>query len=93
MSTPTRYSMEETAQRGDTMYERDIRPVVEEDNKGKVVAINIESGEWEMHDDLLVACDRLREKQPDAEIWCVRVGYPALRQMLSPRIVHREAVS
>jgi hypothetical protein len=36
-----RYSKEEFARRGDEIYERDIRPVVEAENKGKFVAIDI----------------------------------------------------
>ncbi len=34
-----RYSKEEFAQRGDALYETQIRPQVEEGNHGKIVAI------------------------------------------------------
>jgi len=43
-----RYPKEEFARRGNEIYERDIRPQVEADNKGKYVAIDIETGAWEM---------------------------------------------
>jgi len=39
-----RYSAEETARRGDAIYERDIRPHLEETHRGKVVAIDVDSG-------------------------------------------------
>jgi len=39
-----RYPKEELARRGNEIYERDIRPYVEADNRGKYVAIDIETG-------------------------------------------------
>jgi hypothetical protein len=80
-----RYPMEEFARRGEEIYDRDIRPKVEADNKGKVVAIDIETGEYELAEDELVATNRLYARCPDAQPWLVRVGYPALHQMRSPR--------
>jgi hypothetical protein len=41
-----RYSAEETAQRGDEIYERDIRAQLEETHHGKVVAIDIDRGAY-----------------------------------------------
>ena len=38
-----RYSAEETAQRGDAIYERDIRAKVEKTHRGKIVAIDVDS--------------------------------------------------
>jgi hypothetical protein len=69
-----RYSKEEFARRGDEIYQRDIKPVVEPDNIGKFVAIDIESGEWEMDANEMEAGDRLFERVPDAQTWMVRVG-------------------
>jgi len=75
-----RYSKEEFARRGNEIYERDIRPQVETDNKGKFVAIDIETGAWEMDADEMVARDRLFARVPDAQTWMVRVGYGYLRR-------------
>ena len=36
-----RYSKEEFAQRGELIYQKQIRPQVELENQGKIVAINI----------------------------------------------------
>ena len=69
-----RYSKEEFARRGDEIYERQIRPKVEPANKGKFVAIDIDSGEFELADDELCACDRLLVRRPDAQTWLIRVG-------------------
>jgi hypothetical protein len=76
-----RYSKEEFAQRGDEIYNRDIRPLVENtQNKGKFVAIDIETGLREMDADEILAGDRLVPRVPDAQTWMIRVGYGYLRR-------------
>ena len=60
-----RYSKEEFARRGNEIYERVIRPVVEAGNQGKFVAVDIETGEREMDSDALAACDQLIARIPD----------------------------
>ncbi len=69
-----RYTKEEFARRGDEIYEQQIRPKIEATNKGKFVAIDIDSGQFELADDELTACDRLLARFPDAQTWLVRVG-------------------
>jgi hypothetical protein len=76
-----RYSREEFARRGEELYARNIRAKVEAGNKGRIVAIDIESGEYEMGEDVLAATDRLLARLPDAQIWCVRVGHPAVHRI------------
>ncbi len=77
----SRHSAEETARRGDEIYEQQIRPIVEGGNRGKVVAIDIESGAYAVADNALSASRDLLDRLPDAEIWCVRVGSRALYRM------------
>jgi hypothetical protein len=77
MSSPfvkRRYSKEEFATRGDAIYENDVRPKLKLDDDGEFAAIDIESGMFEVHEDERVACDKLRGRIPDAQIWMVRVG-------------------
>ncbi len=69
-----RYTKEEHAQRGETMYERDIRPHIKPADEGKFVAIDIESGAFEVDRDELAASDRLLARVPAAQIWLRRVG-------------------
>jgi hypothetical protein len=73
-----RYSLEEHARRGEALYHQQIRPLVEAGNIGKIVAIDIETGSFEMDPNDKKACDRLFARCPDAQIWCVRIGYPAV---------------
>lgn len=76
-----RYPKEEFARRGNEIYNRDIRSLVDtEENKGKFVAIDIETGAWEMDADELATTDRLYARLPDAQPWMVQVGYGYLRK-------------
>jgi hypothetical protein len=69
-----RYSKEEFARRGDEIYESQVRPQIEEGNYGRIVAIDIETGAFEVADEILTATDRLFERIPDAQPWIVRIG-------------------
>jgi hypothetical protein len=73
-SVKRRYPKEEFARRGDEIYERVVKPHLKPGDKDKFVAIDIESEGFEMDEDELAACDRLRERLPDAQTWMVRVG-------------------
>ena len=79
MTTPTRRTAEETGRLGDQIYERDIRPQVERTHHGQIVAIDVDSGDYAIGDTGLAAAERLLAQAPDADIWCLRVGYGALR--------------
>ncbi|PSB56100.1 hypothetical protein [Chamaesiphon polymorphus] len=75
-----RYSKEEFARRGDEIYESQVRSQVEEGNRGKIVAIDIETRAFEIDPSEIVACNRLESRHPDAQIWLVRVGSRHVRR-------------
>ncbi len=75
-----RYSKEEFAQRGDLIYQTQIRPQVEANNRGKIVAIDIETGDFEVDVREIAACNKLEAYHPDAQIWIVRVGSRHVRR-------------
>ena len=79
VDAPTRRTAEETGRLGDEIYERDIRPEVEADHFGKVIAIDVDSGDYAVADTARSAARGLREQHPDAQVWLMRVGYPTLR--------------
>ena len=74
------YSKEEFARRGDEIYESTIRPQVEADNYGKIVAIDIETGTFAIGDDTLTASQKLLAKCPNAQTWVVRIGHRAVHR-------------
>jgi hypothetical protein len=54
-----KYSKEEFARRGDAIYDRDVAPNVKSGQKGRFVAIDIETGDFKIDPDEMTAFDRL----------------------------------
>lgn len=78
MSTnKVRYSGEEFSQRAAEVYDRDVRPALNAEDEGKFVAVDIESGAYEIDADDYAATERLLARQPRAQIWLARVGQDA----------------
>ena len=72
-------SGEEITRRGKELYENIIRNKVETpENIGKIISINIETGEYEIGEDLVVTSRQLQAKQADAPIWAERIGFDAV---------------
>lgn len=84
-----RYSKEEFARLGDEIYFSSVRSLVEAGNHGKIVAINIETGAWEMDINEVSASMRLEAQCPDAQIWFVKIGSSYVRRFGAGRI-HKE---
>jgi hypothetical protein len=76
-----RYSDEEFAQRGRALYDSQVRAHVEEGNQGKIVAIDIETGAFEVAHNSLTASDQLLARYPDAQIWFVKIGHRAVHRI------------
>ena len=62
---------------GKAMYE-EIRGELEAMQKGRVVIIDVKSGDYEVGDNDLEATLRMFERRPNALTWGERVGYPAM---------------
>jgi hypothetical protein len=69
-----RSSKEEFAKRGDAIFERDIRPHLKNESDDDFVAIDIQTGAFEVDASEMAACDRLRARVPDAQVWLRKVG-------------------
>ncbi len=72
----TNYTSTEVASRGDAIYRREIRAKVEPKHNGKFLVIDIETGEYEMNSDDLVATKRLLAKHPNAVVYGLQIGFP-----------------
>ena len=60
-------------------YENVIRAQVETpENIGKIISINVETGEYEIGEDLVVTSGKLQAKQANAIIWAERIGFDAV---------------
>jgi hypothetical protein len=70
-------SREELWQRGKALYEHDIRQKVEtEQNIGKMVIIDVETGDYEVGDAMgIESAHHLRTKHPKGQFFGMRIGY------------------
>ena len=73
-----RYSKEEMARQGQELYELGIRQQVEAGNEGKIVAIDIETEDFEVGETMVAATDPLFERHPNAQPWEIRIGHSAV---------------
>ena len=70
-----RYSSDEFTQLGQSLYEREVRPHIRKEDEGKFIAIDIETGSFEMDPDDYTATEKLLKKRPTSQIWLCRVGH------------------
>ena len=76
-ATHRRRPLDELARLGSEVYDRKIRPTLRPEDDLKYVAIDVETGEFEIDPDDYTAVMRLRTRLPEADIWLERVGWPA----------------
>jgi len=76
----------EVANRGTEMYQRLVKPRLRPEDKGRLVAIDVDTGAFEVADTMHAACRRLRERYPGARVWGVRAGYVAVHSFGGRRI-------
>lgn len=69
-----RYSSDEFARRGRELYESNVRDRTRDEDTGRFVAIEIETGMFEIDEDDLAATERLLQRRQDAQIWIERIG-------------------
>ena len=75
-----RYNQEEHARRGQDIYQQYVRPKIESGNFGKIVAIDVDTTDFEVAEDTLPAAERLLSRHPDAQIWFVRIGHAGVHR-------------
>ncbi len=65
----------ELAARGREIYER-LQQELDPTCRGKIVAIEVESGEYFLGDSVAEAARKARAKHPEKHFYFVRVGFP-----------------
>lgn len=71
-----RYPRGEFGSRGQEIFERKIAPLVKDEDPYKFVGIDIDTEDFEIDEDSMAATGRLIERNPDAQIFMRRVGFP-----------------
>ena len=74
-TTKPRRTLDELARLGGDIFDRQVKPKLRPEDDGKFVAIDVETGEFEIDVDDYTAVMRLRSRQPAADIWLLRAGY------------------
>jgi hypothetical protein len=86
MSTNTsQYSPEEFSAKGTQIYREHILPKLNRDDDGKIVAIDIETGEFELPDTTLAAAAKMFDRIPDARLWFERISAPGVHKFNAVR--------
>jgi hypothetical protein len=80
-----RRSPDEVARIGMEVYDRLIRPKLRPEDNDKLIAIDIDTGEYELGEHDRSAIDRLRARFPSADIYLGRVGHRATHRMRAVR--------
>ena len=76
MITYTKELGEDVAQRGKARYAESIRAEVETpENIGKMLIIDVDTGDYEMDTNGIDAALHLQAKRPDALLYGLRIGY------------------
>ncbi len=75
----SRFSSGEINRRGKEIYDKMLKSKVEtKENIGRLISIDIESGDSEIGDDPIATADRLFERHPGTALYGARIGYNAM---------------
>jgi hypothetical protein len=72
----TKHTLDELATLGRDIFDRQVRPTLRPEDDGKFVAVDVETGDYEIDADDYAAVSRLRTRKPAADVWLMRAGYP-----------------
>jgi hypothetical protein len=69
------------ARRGQAYYDRHLRAQLEPEHDGEFLALEVETGNYEMDDDEMAAIQRARAKHPGSLFYVLRVGHRAAHRI------------
>lgn len=72
---------ERLGERGRDLYEQLRARVETPENIGKVIVMDVESGDYETDDLGIDSSFRLKERHPGAALYALRIGYEALASL------------
>lgn len=71
----------EIARRGQEAYDQHVLPLLKPEDDGKFVAIDIETGDYEIGTQSYAVSRKMRDRVPAERIWLMRVGHKAAFKM------------
>ena len=78
-----RYSPAEFAEKGSQLYHQTVLPTLGIQSDDMIVAIDIETGEFELAGTTLAAAAKMFERLPAAQLWFERVGAQSVHRFNS----------
>ena len=72
----TEETAEQFGKRAADLYERVVKPKLKAEDDGKFVAVDANTGEFEVDEDDYLVVESLLARLPDADIWLKRAGHP-----------------
>ncbi len=73
------------AEQGRRMYEEKLAPVLKPKHTGQYLVLDVDSGDYEIDADRIVAHDRLAQRYPENVFYATRIGFGVLFTMAGRR--------
>lgn len=70
------------------IYQEKIKPLVEPQEQGKFIVIDVVSGDYEIDEQIVDAFDRLKARRPESVAGGLRIGHRAAFKMPGIRFPH-----
>jgi hypothetical protein len=83
MDAPQR--TDDISARAADVFNRIVKPKLKPEDHGKFVAVDVNTGEFEIDASDLAAVTRLNARLPNARAWLERAGFPAAHWFRRPR--------
>jgi hypothetical protein len=80
-ATDPQRTPEEVARLASEVFDRQVQPLLRPEDDDKFVAIDVNTGEYDVDEDDYAAVMRLRNRLPLAEVWLGRIGHPTAYKM------------
>jgi len=67
--------------KAETIYRKKLKPKLERKYRGRIVAIDVDSGDYFVGRTVLEAIEKGRRRHPGKIFYAVRIGYPAVHSL------------
>ena len=85
--------LSELGRRAEALYQRFRLQLETEENIGKIVVFDVDSGDYELDTTGIESSRRLRERHPVANLYALRIGYKQNRCELKIEFIEQGKVS
>jgi hypothetical protein len=76
----TNVNVRQLSEEGERIYYDKLKPILEPEYRGKIIAIEIESGDYFIGDSVIEALTQARKVYPDRLFHFMRIGFRALHK-------------